>query len=71
MSLFVKMHPRAKVVSQAQGELDAFLLKLGQKHDLTYGEIFSLLGRAVSENAKWLVRGERHPDDPDKKGDEA
>ncbi len=40
-------------------------------HTLTYGEWFSLLGNAIADLARYQIRAERHPDDPDKKGDEA
>ena len=50
---------------------DKFLLDLEQEHELTYGEVFSLLGHAIGNLAKYQIRSERHPDDPDKKGDEA
>ena len=67
----MKLHPRMRVVTQARGELDQFLIDLEQKHGLTYGEVFSLLGHAVASLAKYQIREESHPDQPDKKGDEA
>jgi len=47
------------------------MLELEQEHALSYGELFSLYGNAIAHLAKYQIRGERHPDDPDKKGDEA
>jgi hypothetical protein len=42
-----------------------------EKHGLTQGESMKfLLGQALNMN-KYAIRHERHPDDPDKKGDEA
>lgn len=67
----MKLHLRMRVVTQARLEFDQFLLDLEQKHGLTYGEVFSLLGHAVASLAKYQIRSERHPNDPDKKGDEA
>ncbi len=67
----MKLHERLFIMQKARNEFDALLLELEQKHALTYGEMFSLLGHAVSNLAKYQIRGERHPDDPDKKGDEA
>ena len=67
----MKLHSRTRVVDKARLEFDQFLLDLADKHELTYGELFSMLGQAIANNAKYQIRAERHPDDPDKKGDEA
>jgi hypothetical protein len=67
----MKLHQRMALVQKARNELETFLLELEQKHALTYGEVFSLLGNAVANLAKYQIRAERHPDDPAKKGDEA
>jgi len=67
----VKLHERTQIVSQARSEFDRFLLDLEQKHELTFGEMFSIIGSAISNLAKYQIRAERHPDDPNKKGDEA
>jgi hypothetical protein len=45
------------------------LIRLQQLHDLTYGEWFSVLGGEIAGLAKYLIRTERHPNDPDKGGD--
>jgi len=67
----MKLHSRAPIVTKARLEFDKFLLDLEQKHDLTFGELFTLLGSAITNLAKYQIRSERHPNDPDKKGDEA
>ena len=67
----LKLHPRTTIVEKADSELSRLLLDLVKKHDLTYGEIFALISRQISEYAKYQIRTERHPDDPEKKGDEA
>jgi hypothetical protein len=67
----MKLHPRSSIVTQARNEFETFLLDLRQKHELTYGELFSLLGGGIANLAKYQIRSERHPDDPDKRGDEA
>lgn len=67
----MRLHPRTRAVEQAQSEFNLFLLKLTQKHALTYGELFSILGCALKDNAKYQIRAERHPHDPNKNGDEA
>ena len=67
----MKLHPRTRIVTEARREFEEFLLDLEQKHELSYGELFLMLGQAIANNAKYQIRAERHPDDPDKKGDEA
>ena len=47
------------------------LIRLQQVHGLTYGEWFAIFGNEIASLAKWTIRAERHPDDPDKGGDEA
>ena len=67
----MKLHPRTNVVEDAASEFRKFLLDLEQKYDLTYGEMFQMLGQAVGNLAKYQIRAERHPDEPGKGGDEA
>jgi hypothetical protein len=67
----LKLHPRSSVVQKARLEFDQFLFDLEQKHQLTYGELFSMLGNSIANLAKYQIRSERHPNDPDKRGDEA
>ena len=67
----MNLHARMRIIDMARLEFDRLLLDLAQKHELTYGELFLILGSAVSDNAKCLIRAERHPDEPGKKGDEA
>lgn len=67
----MRLHRRTSIVQKARSALDLFLLDLEHEHKLTYGEIFSLLGETITHFAKSAVQQERHPDDPDKRGDEA
>jgi hypothetical protein len=66
----VKLHPRYRQVEAARIEFDLAVWELARKHDLTYGELFSILANAGTIVAKYQIRLERHPDDPGKKGDE-
>jgi len=59
------------VVADAKLEFSKAFLAIEKKHKLTYGEMFSILGDYMQNLAKYLIRSERHPDDPDKGGDEA
>lgn len=67
----VLTHPRASIVDEARNELELFLLNLAKKHELTYGELFSLLGNSIKNLAMYQIRRERHPNDPEKGGDDA
>lgn len=67
----MKIHPRACAVQKARIEFDQLLLDLEQRHQLSCGEIFSILGNAMTHYAKSLIQMERHPRNPNKKGDEA
>lgn len=67
----MRIHPRLYVVQQASNELAAKLNELEQTHSLTYGEMFSMLAERMANLAKYLIREERHPENPDKRGDEA
>lgn len=45
--------------------------KVEKQYELTQGETLKILLEAAADQAKYLIRYERHPNDPDKKGDEA
>ena len=49
----------------------ATLPRIQAEYRLTYGELLSLLGNSIASLAKYYIRHERHPDDPEKRGDEA
>lgn len=67
----IKRHPRSSVVAGARRELDAFVLQVAVKHQLTLAELVGIVGGILSTEAKYAIRAERHPNDPDKGGDEA
>ena len=48
-----------------------FVRKWREEHGLTDGEVTSIIASKLSSDARFLVRAERHPDDPDKPGGEA
>lgn len=54
--------------AQAVQEIGSMLVGLVQEHDLTYGEISSVLLDVRTTDAKYHIRVERHPEDPDKPG---
>jgi hypothetical protein len=68
----MKLHPREQIVNTARTDLTEKLLQWHKAHDLTDGELFSVigdvLGGQIANLAKYMIRAERHPDDPDKPG---
>lgn len=67
----IKLNGRTRIVQNARMESWSALIKIVRKHKLTALEVASVL---TQELATWVdigLRGERHPDDPEKKADEA
>ena len=70
----MRIHPQAKIVEQARLDLNDRLSDWHKLHghDLTTGEmtavITSILGDELLAVSKWMIRGERHPEDPGKPG---
>jgi hypothetical protein len=67
----MRLHERTMLVQGARCEFTRMTLDWIEKHGLTYGEVASVLGEEICILAKMMIRHERHPDDPDKRGDEA
>lgn len=66
----MKIHERAMPVHIAENEISYAFWEGVQKHGLTYGEAIGCLARIMQTASKYMVRDERHPDDPEKGGDE-
>lgn len=67
----MKLHPRSSTVQEARLKFDSFMFDLERRHELTFGELFSMLGIKIADLAKYQIQHERHPDAPNKNGDEA
>jgi hypothetical protein len=76
----MKIHERYYVVRDQASKLSEALHKIvferdGEEFVLTSGEQLAVVSRVfgdwLSSFAKYAIREERHPEDPDKKGDEA
>jgi hypothetical protein len=73
----MKLHPRVKMVKKAELKLLDIFIKgieeIDKSYDLTYGEYLRIITNVFSGElnmiAKYMIREERHPNDPDKKGD--
>lgn len=66
----MRIHERTLIVQKASIEFGSALGAIIEKHDLTFGEIFAILSDEMRTWAKYAIRGERHPEDPEKRGDE-
>lgn len=66
----MRLHRRTLLVQEAHAEAKSALLDIWKKHDLTWGEIVAFHAHEVQSAARYIIRTERHPDDPEKRGDE-
>ncbi len=64
----MKISKRDMDMRVAESELTKFLLDWEKKHRPTYGELVGFHARELSMLAKYMVREERHPEDPDMPG---
>ena len=67
---YMSMHPRYEVTQAASREIGRAISQSVRAHKLTYGEITSILASELASFAKFQIRDERHPGDPDARGDE-
>lgn len=58
----MKLHERYFIVEKAHNEIDKFVIDAISKHELTYGELFNILGRIVTSWSKWAIKDERKDD---------
>ncbi len=65
------LHQRFFVVKAASLELETAVSKVVQDHGLTYVEALQALAEIQTRFLKYMLRAERHPNDPERKGDEA
>ncbi len=66
----MKLHPRTPIVTKARLQLDNALWDMISHHQLTFVETLQILHELTAAQLKFMLRAERHPEDPNKKGDE-
>jgi hypothetical protein len=71
MSDGLKLHSRTMLVQRASADIRTALLDLQEQHDLTDVEMLGVVGEWQAGKLKWMLRAERHPDEPGKRADEA
>lgn len=55
----IAMHPRYMVTAKAHNELDLAVIEIVKKYDLTYGELFNVLGQISCSWSRCMVKDER------------
>jgi hypothetical protein len=67
----MRLHNRTLKVQAAQCRFNQELLEFQKKQELTDIEMLGIMAGAMqSEFLKYMLRAERHPDDPNKRADE-
>ena len=67
----MRIHERTFPVAKASSDAKMAFWEEIDKHDLTYLEILGIIGELQATAVKYGLRAERHPDDPDRPGDQA
>jgi hypothetical protein len=67
----LRLHKRTMPVQSASADFRLSLIKFQQEHDLTDVEVAQMLTETLQSVLKYVLQRERHPDDPDRKADEA
>ena len=67
----IKLHPRMGMISTAEAKLKIVFFDELKKHNLTYIEAMQAAVGIQTSLLRYALRAERHPEDPEKKADEA
>jgi hypothetical protein len=66
----VRLHPRYAIAKAAELQISKAIGDAVTEHDLTYAEVLLILTGELKLWATYLLRTERHPDNPERKADE-
>jgi hypothetical protein len=58
------------LVQGADADLGLMLVKFQREHDLTSAEMATILAGQLHSALRYVLRAERHPDDPSRRADE-
>jgi hypothetical protein len=67
----MRLHPITMMVKSAEAEPREFLVHWIERHEVTWCEMARALTEQIHVYLKYILRAERHPEDPNKKADEA
>ena len=62
----MRLHHRTMAVAQASAEIGMNLIALQHEHGLTDIEMMQALTAWQERKLKYMLRAERHPEDPDR-----
>jgi hypothetical protein len=65
----MRPHPRTSIVQKAEYEIQESILTISGKHGLTEIELLKVLNAVQAMTLKYMLRVERHPNDPDRPAD--
>lgn len=66
----MRLHPRYAIAKDAELQIGTAIGAAIREHDITYAELLVILAEQQRKWAVYLLRTERHPEDPDRKADE-
>ena len=67
----MKLHERTMIVQKHQADFNWVMIEFIKDRDITYIELLILLNEYIRSSVlKYMLRHERHPDDPEKKAGE-
>lgn len=66
-----KIHDRYYIVRSAASDLAMAMGDIIKKYGLTHSEVTNVLAEEILLWNKYAIRAERHPNDPNARGDEA
>lgn len=64
----MNVHPREAIVEEAGYKLIKAWVEIRDSYDLTNGECLRIIANILSTDAKYIIRAERHPENPDMPG---
>jgi hypothetical protein len=67
----MRLHERTMKVQAATAQLRMDMIRFQDEHGLTNLEMVQALQQIQATKLKYMLRAERHPDDPDRGADEA
>jgi hypothetical protein len=65
----MNQHERTAKVHKARMDIESAFLEIRRKHGLTSTEFLSILVESMATDLKFLLREERHPEDPSRPAD--
>ncbi len=66
----LRLHPRTMPVQKAEAKFMNVAFEFQNEHDVTDIEMLRILILCQQSITKYMLRAERHPDNPDQKADE-